>query len=204
MSLAAYLGVALAHLLAAISPGPSFVLSVRVAAGEGFRPAAGLALGFGAGAALWAFAALAGLALLFEVVPPLFLALKVGGGLFLLWLGIGMWRRAAEPLPAPGPAAPPRGAGSAVRLGLATQLANPKPAIFFGAVFVGLVPATAEPGARALVLLNILWVETLWYVLVAGLFSTTRARRAYGRAKRWLDRAMGAILGALGIRVALG
>ena len=204
MSIVAIIGVALAHLLAAISPGPAFVLSVRTAVGEGFRPAAGLAFGFGIGAAIWAFAALAGLALLFEIVPPLFVALKIGGGLFLLWLAWNMWRHAEAPMPQVAADAPPRGTLSAIRLGVVAQLANPKPAIFFGAVFVGLIPPDAGWGAKVLVLFNILWVETLWYLITARAFSLPRPRAAYARAKAWLDRGMGTILGALGLKVALG
>ncbi|EKE44178.1 Putative threonine efflux protein, RhtB family protein [Oceaniovalibus guishaninsula JLT2003] len=203
MTLAAFIGVALVHLLAAISPGPSFVLAVRTAATEGFRPAAGLALGFGIGAALWAFAALAGLSLLFQVVPPLFFVVKLAGGLFLIWLAIGMWRHAADPMPVVDPGRAPRRLSSAVRLGLAAMLANPKPAIFFGAVFVGLVPAAADLSDKAIVLFNILWVETLWYVLVARIFALPRAQAAYGRMKKWADRSFGTILGVLGVEVAL-
>ena len=203
MTLAAFFGVAIAHLLAAISPGPSFVLQIRTAVNEGFRPAAGLAFGFGIGAMLWAAAALLGLALLFQIVPPLFVALKIGGGLFLVWLGVQMWRHAAEPMPTALPDQPPRGLASAIRLGTWAQLANPKPAIFFGAVFVGLVPVTASLGDKAIVLLNILWVETAWYLITAWLFSLPGPRAGYARAKVWLDRGMGTILGALGVRVAL-
>ena len=203
MTLAAFFGVAIAHLLAAISPGPSFVLQIRTAATEGFRPAAGLALGFGLGAMIWAAAALLGLALLFQIVPPLFVALKIGGGLFLLWLGVQMWRHASEPLPTALPDQPPRGMASAIRLGLVTQLANPKPAIFFGAVFVGLVPVAASLADKGLVLFNILWVETAWYLLTARVFSLPAPRAGYAPAKAWLDRGMGTILGALGARVAL-
>lgn len=202
MTLAAIVGVAFAHLLAAISPGPAFVLSVRTAASEGFRSAAALALGFGLGATVWAGAALAGLALLFEIVPPLFQVLKIGGGLFLVWIAVGMWRHAHDPMPDAG-AAPPRGTLSAVWLGFAAQIANPKPAVFFGAVFVGLIPPTAGLGDRAVVLFNILWIETMWYMLTARLFSLPRPRDAYAAAKHWLDRAMGGILGALGAKVAL-
>ncbi len=203
MSLTAFIGVALAHLLAAISPGPSFVLAVRTAASEGLRPALGLAAGFGAGAAIWAFAALAGLALLFEIVPPLFLVLKIGGGLFLVWIALRTWRHASEPMSAGPEAAAPRRLASALQLGLTTQLANPKPAIFFGAVFVGLVPATADATDKAIVLANIFWMETAWYMVVARLFSLDRARRAYGRSKLWLDRLMGGILAALGLKIAI-
>ena len=203
MTLAAFLTVAAVHLLAAISPGPSFVLSVKTAAAEGLRPAVGLAVGFGIGAGLWATAALTGLALVFEVEPMLFTAMKLLGAAFLVWLAVSMWRHAPNPVPAGDAAAPPRGLRSAVRLGTLAMLANPKPAIFFGAVFVGLVPATAGWGDKAAVLLNIVCVEAAWYALVARFFSLPRARAAYGRAKTWLDRCMGVALGALGLRLAL-
>jgi threonine/homoserine/homoserine lactone efflux protein len=202
MTLVAFATVAFVHLLTAISPGPSFVLSVRTAAGEGFLPALGLALGFGLGAALWAAAALAGLSVLFEAAPLLFAVLKIGGALFLIWLAVAMWRHAPEPMPAPGDVAP-RGLASAVRLGVLTMFANPKPAIFFGAVFLGFVPGDATATAKAVVVFNILWVEAAWYVLVARLFSLPRPRAAYARWKTVLDRSLGVALGALGLRLAL-
>jgi threonine/homoserine/homoserine lactone efflux protein len=199
---AAFATVAFVHLLAAISPGPSFVLSVRMAAAGGFRQAAALALGFGLGAALWAAAALAGLSVLFEAAPLVFTALKIGGALFLVWLALRMWRHARDPMPS-AEAATPRGTVSAVRLGVLTMFANPKPAIFFGAVFLGFVPGDASPAAKAVVVFNILWVEAAWYLLVARLFSLPRPRAAYARWKPVLDRTLGVALGALGLRLAL-
>ncbi|WGH78762.1 LysE family transporter [Jannaschia ovalis] len=202
MSALAFVTLALAHLLAAISPGPSFVLSVKTAAAEGYRPALGLALGFGLAATIWAGAALLGLSLLFEIAPLLFTALKFLGAAFLVWLAVRMWRHAPDPIPA-AEAGPPRGMRSAIRLGTLAMLANPKPAIFFGAIFVGLVPATSTPAEKALVLFNIFWVEAAWYILVARLFSLPRARAAYGRFKTALDRSLGVALGALGVRLVL-
>ena len=202
MTAAAFLGVALVHLMAAISPGPSFVLSIRTAAAEGFRVAAALALGFGIGASIWAAAALLGLALVFEVAPMLLTGLKVAGGLFLVWIAVQMFRHAREPMPVVEPGAAPRGTLAAVRLGTLAMLANPKPAIFFGAVFVGLIPQTASTADKLVVLANILWVETLWYVIVARAFSLPRARAAYARWKAALDRAFGTALAGLGAAVA--
>ncbi len=201
MSVWAFLFVATAHLAAAISPGPSFVVSVRIAAAEGFRAAAGLAAGFGLGAVIWAGAALTGLAVLFELAPWLFAALKVAGGVFLIWIALRTWRHAADPMPDP-EATIPQGFGSAIRLGLLTQLANPKPAVFFGAVFVGLVPADASRASLLLLLAVIFVDETLWYVLVARVFSLRRARAAYVRAKAWVDRAFGALIAAFGVKIA--
>ena len=201
MSVAAFASIALIHLLAAISPGPSFVVSVRTAASHGFRAATGLAVGFGIGAVVWAGAALLGLAVLFEIAPWLLSALKVVGGLFLVWIAVATWRHAREPMPEPD-AAIPQSTASAVRLGLATMLANPKPAVFFGAVFVGLVPTDATAPALALLLAVIFVDETLWYVLVGRVFSLGRARAAYGRAKAWVDRAFGSLIAAFGVKIA--
>ncbi|MCF6443585.1 LysE family translocator [Nereida sp. MMG025] len=203
MTLAAFIGVAFVHLLAAISPGPSFVLSVRTAASEGFVPATGLAIGFGLGACVWAFAAIAGLALVFEVLPTVFTAAKLIGGLFLIYLAYMMWRHAPDPMPQITQGAAPRSLWSAIRLGTVAMLANPKPAIFFGAVFVGFIPLGATVADKAIVLFNIFWVETAWYIVVAWAFSQPRARAAYGRFKLWLDRSFGGILAILGAKIAL-
>jgi len=199
MTAAAFLTIVALHLLAAISPGPSFVVAVRTAAAEGFRVAAALALGFGIGAVVWALAALLGLAVLFAVVPALFTAMKVAGAVFLMWLAWQSIRHARDPLPEAVATAVPRSWLAAVRLGLVTQLANPKPAVFFGAVFVGLVPPGTPVVWLALVLAVILVNETLWYVLVARLFSAGRARAAYGRFKVWIDRTFGGVLAAMGV-----
>ena len=203
MTLAAFASVVLIHLAAAISPGPSFVVALRVAAAEGFRVAAALALGFGFGALLWAGAAMAGLALVFQLMPPLFIALKVIGAAFLLFLAVQMWRHARDPMARPDTDAAPRSAGAAVRFGFLTFASNPKPAVFFGAVFVNLVPAGTPLPWQAAILLAVFVNETLWYLFVARVFSLPRPRAAYARAKAWIDRGFGTLLALLGLKIAL-
>ena len=67
MSLAGFLAVALLSLMAAISPGPAVLMAARTGVTEGMRAGAFLAAGIGAGAVVWASAALFGLALVFQV-----------------------------------------------------------------------------------------------------------------------------------------
>ncbi len=205
MTIAAILGIALIHLAAAISPGPSFVVSVRTSVSEGMRTATGLAIGFGLGACIWAMAAILGLAVLFEVAPTLFTAFKIIGGAGLLYIAWRTWRHAREPLPAStdGTLVVPRTLTSAVRLGLATQMANPKPAMFFGAVFAGLVPPDASWAIIALLMAIIFVQETLWYVCVARVFSLPKSRATYGRFKALIDRTFGGLIAALGLKIAL-
>ncbi|MEY1555665.1 LysE family translocator [Yoonia sp. R2331] len=202
MTLAAFLSVVLIHLAAAISPGPSFVVALRVAAAEGFRVAAALALGFGLGAILWATAAMAGIALLFELVPALFAAMKLVGAAFLIFIAVMMWRHANAPMAEPDSAASPRSAWGAVRFGFLTFATNPKPAIFFGAVFVGLVPAEASLAWKAAIIAAVFANETLWSLAVARVFSLPQARAAYVRAKTWIDRSFGTLIALFGLKIA--
>lgn len=195
--------ILLIHLAAAISPGPSFVMSLRIAASQGLRAACGLAVGFGLGAALWALAALAGLALIFKLVPALFIALKLVGAAFLIWIAWQMWRHAPTPLASHSNPDTRMGFARALRLGFATFATNPKPAVFFGAVFVGMVPQGTSLPWQAAILAGIFINETLWYMLVARVFSGARARTTYMRLKTGINRAFGALIAAFGLKIAL-
>ena len=202
MSLAAILALWLVHLAAVASPGPAFAVGLRLAASDGARVALVFALGVGLGGAAWALAALTGLSLLFQAAPWAMVALKVAGGLFLIWIGIQGWRHARAPLPAPVAGAVPRTAASALRLALLTQAANPKTALFFGAVFAALVPADAPLPLLAGLLVLVFLTEAAVFAVIGLTFSRPPVRRAYARAKTVIDRLFGAAMVALGLRLA--
>lgn len=204
MTFALFLTIIGIHLAAAISPGPAFVVSVRIAVSDGFNNAAALAVGFGLGAAVWAAAAMTGIALLFELVPALFTGLKLVGAVFLLFLAFMMWRHARDPMELDSiEPTKQRTALGAARLGFLTFLSNPKSAVFFGAIFIGLVPPETALLWQAAIVAVIFTNETLWYVVVARVFSTARARTIYARAKAWIDRLFGTVLALLGAKIAL-
>jgi threonine/homoserine/homoserine lactone efflux protein len=54
---------------------------------------------------------------------------------------------------------------------------------------------------KFLIVVNHLFVEWIVYTLFALLLATPGARAAYLGAKPWLDRACGALLGALGLKL---
>ena len=187
---------------AAISPGPAVIMSARTGLTEGMRTGFMLALGIGAGAVVWASAAMFGLNLVFTVAPALLWALKIGGAAYLLWMAWHLWRDATKPLAADDTRAVPRSGLSAFRLGLFTQLANPKPAVMFSAIFLGTVPQ-ATPLWVYLALLTVIFAaETLWNTLVARIFSLDRTRAKYISLKTVIDRSFGGMLALLGIKIA--
>ena len=97
----------------------------------------------------------------------------------------------------------PRSDLSAFRLGLFTQLANPKPAVLFSAIFVGTVPANTPLWVIGALLATVFLNETVWNIIVARIFSLDRTRAGYVGLKSIIDRAFGGLLALLGLKIAL-
>lgn len=202
MTLAALLTVAGLLTMGAVSPGPAVLMSARTGVTEGLRTGFFLAVGIGLGAVFWAALALSGLAAVFRIAPTLLWAFKIAGGIYLIWMAVQMWRHAADPLP-DSTGLPPRSALSAFRLGLFTQLSNPKPAIVLSAIFIGTVPPGTPLWLLICLLAFLFTVETLWNTIVARLFSLPATRRAYVGAKATMDRSFGGLLALLGAKIAV-
>jgi len=198
LSLLSILG---ALFLGAISPGPSFVFVVRTSVAQGRSAGLAAALGMGVGACLFGALAVLGLRTLMAEGGWLFTALKIAGGLYLVYLAWRIWQGAAEPLAVQNADAQTPRVGRAFWLGLGTQLSNPKIVAVFGAVFAALLPA--DPALWVMVALPplIFVQETFWYAVVAYAFSSNRPRALYLGAKLWIDRAAAALIGVLGLRL---
>ncbi|MCE5971987.1 LysE family translocator [Sinirhodobacter sp. WL0062] len=204
MTLAAFVAIYFVHLAAAISPGPAVLLAARTGLREGFARGSWLAVGIGLGACIWVCAALFGLAILFRVAPALLTALKFAGAAYLIYLAYKMWRHAPEPMDdRMAEVVSSRSNLGLVWQGIATQLANPKPAVFFGTIFLTFVPPDAPIWAYALILLIIFVNDAGWNVIVARIFSLERTRRGYLNLKTTIDRIFGGLLAALGLKLAL-
>ena len=202
MTPAAFLAFAGLVVFAAVSPGPAVLMSARTGLTEGFRTGLMLAMGIGAGAVVWASAAMFGLNLLFAAAPALLWALKLGGAAYLIWMAIHLWRDAKAPLVTEDTRPVPRSALSAFRLGLLTQLANPKPAVMFSAIFLGTVPPGTPLWVYLALLAMIFTAETVWNIIVARIFSLDRTRARYISLKTVIDRSFGGLLALLGVKIA--
>lgn len=194
--------IAFAHLLAAMSPGPSFILVVRKAVAVSRADAVASAVGMGAGATFYAAAALLGLKTLLDQLPNLFLAFRIAGALFLLWIAFMIFAHARAPLPSvEGEAATGRGLVRSFLFALWTQLSNPKCILFFASIFIALLPAQIPVWVTLAILAIVFVQETAWYTLVAVGFSMPRPRAVYARWKVTLERIAASLIGAIGVKL---
>jgi threonine/homoserine/homoserine lactone efflux protein len=187
-----------------LTPGATTAMvvrsSLRGGVPAGVRTMAGNELGVFA----WALLSVLGISALVAASAVAFTVLKALGAGVLVWLGVQSLRRSRSPDDTGAPALPGVLRPRAFRDGLVTALANPKLAVFFVALF----PQFLHRGAPVLpttLLMAALIVacDALWYTALSA--AVTRARRAVGGARlfRRAEQASGAILIALGVRVAL-
>jgi RhtB (resistance to homoserine/threonine) family protein len=191
--------------LVTITPGAATAMIVRNSLRGGGRAGAMTIVGNSIGVIAWALLSVLGVSALVAASEAAFVALKVTGAAVLVWLGIGSLRRARAGVPLEEPARDAsKDARRALRDGLVTSLANPKLAVFFVALFPQFVEARADvlPAALLMACL-IVTFDVLWYGTLA--FAVSRAKRAFVRSRvaRAIEGVTGAVLVALGARVAL-
>lgn len=190
--------------IGAMSPGPSFVVVVRASAALSRRDGIASALGMGVGGLVFAGLALAGLQTLLAEVSWLYLVLKIAGGAYLCYLGYRLWRGARMPLAATDGAPPANGGWrKSFAVAFATQISNPKTAIWYASVFAAFLPNPIPTWMFWTLLPLIFALEAGWYAIVALAFSASRPRAIYLGAKLWIDRVAGGVVGALGGKLIL-
>lgn len=202
MSIIAVAGILLAVLLGAMSPGPSFLVVARISISESRRNGIAAAAGMGVGAVTFAILALLGLKTLFTIIPWLYITMKILGGIYLVYIGISMWRGAKEPISVETEGSVEHNTWQSVFItALFTQLSNPKTAVFYSSIFAALLPQTVPLTVEIVLPLLVLLVEIGWYCVVALLLSSAAPRSAYIRSKVWIDRVAGGVMGLLGIKL---
>ena len=201
--LLAFLGVSV---LVIATPGQDTALTIKNTLAGGRRAGVLTALGVSTGQAVWTLAASAGVAALLVASEPAFLALKLAGAAYLVFLGAQALLAACR-----GPSVPEAQGGAPARLapatgyrqGVVSNLGNPKMAVFFTSLLPQFAPAGGGSFAVMLVLGLVFCAMTfLW--LAAYSAAVDRAGHVLRRrgVRRALDAITGTVLVALGLRLA--
>ena len=191
----AFLGVSIVVI---VTPGQDTALTIRNTLLGGRRNGLLTAFGVSAGQATWALATNAGIAAVLQKSEPAFVAVKLAGAAYLVFLGVqtlvpALRSRGATPKEAP--------RGRPLRQGFVSNLGNPKMAIFF----TSLLPQfTRGPSFAALLILGLIFSAMTLAWLSAYAFVVAKAgdflRRS--RVRRAIDALTGIVLVGLGLRLA--
>lgn len=193
--LADLLSIAAAFVVVAVSPGPANIALAAVAMSSGRKNALLFGAGLGVGLAFWGVVAATGLGALLQGSAYLLGALKLFGGLYLLWLAYKSARTVAKPEnTAPEPAA----TGRWFRRGLVLNLSNPKAVVaWMAALSMGL--GSGDGGAQVMVAtfmcIALGFANYAGYALV---FSLTGVMAGYRRGRRWIDGSVAALFAMAG------
>lgn len=191
-------------LLVAYFPGPALLYTAAQTIAHGRRAGFMAMLGIHLGCYVHVAAAAFGLSAVFKHVPELYVAVKLAGALYLVWLGIGMIR--AKLAQADGPVVPPKTVKRALTDSFIVEILNPKVALFF----IALLPQFVDPSASLPVWVQFLilgtivnfafssadFVTVLGASAVIGRMKQTKAGFAFGR---WLG---GSLMIGLGVKLA--
>ena len=194
----------------AFMPGPALLYTAAQTIARGRRAGFLAALGIHTGCYVHVIAAALGLSALFKAVPFLYAMVKIAGALYLIWLGIRMFRSQGLDAPADGAGSvslkPAKSGWAAFRESFLVELLNPKVALFF----LAFLPQFTDPGAglpiwgQLLVLgiiVNCMFssADILTILLADRVMRAMKGSKAAGQA---LSRIGGSVLMMLGLNMA--
>lgn len=197
--MAAFLAVALAVI---VTPGQDTALTIRNTVSGGRRGGIFTAVGVSSGQLLWTIATAVGVSALLVASQPAFVALKLLGSAYLVYLGA---HALAGAVGRRGPAAALAGASGALpasaafRQGLVSNLGNPKSLAFF----TSLLPQFGR-SFSSLLLLGLVFcaITSGWLTAYAVVVARVGDVLRRANVRRAIDGATGAVLVALGLRLA--
>ncbi len=203
ISLSTFAFFVLGSLALIASPGPDFLYVLSRGMAQGRRAGVLSAVGISLGLLFHTALATLGLTALLQTSAVAFAVVKTIGALYLLWLGVKMWR--SRELVGDVAVAPIE-YSKVVRQGVLTNVFNPKVAL----TFLAFLPQFVQPkhGSSSfqvavfgvtLVLLALIWFSFVGYF--AGSVGSWIRRRP--RFSLWVQKQTASVLIALGVRLAL-
>jgi threonine/homoserine/homoserine lactone efflux protein len=191
-------------ILAAMSPGPDFVIVLRSVLKAGRRSGMACAAGIASGVLVWAVVTSLGVASLLAASAVAFTVVKLVGAAYLVFLGVrallAARRGGYEQAPDTGGENAQRGAFTA---GLVTNLLNPKVAVFFLALWPQFLPHDASVLDTAVLAGVAATATLLWFATLANVASVLRRFLTAARVRRAIDAVMGTLLVGIGVRIAV-
>lgn len=209
-----FLTVVVVHFLAVASPGPDFIIvtknSLSMGRKSGIYTAIGVALGIGVHVTY----CMLGIGLIISQSILVFSIIKYIGAAYLIWIGIkglrsrkknidNFEKEVDKEISVSKTETNKKSAFSQIRTGLFVNVLNPKATIFFLALFTQVIDPKTPTFIQGLYGLETILATFVWFSIVAVAFSNNKMKQKITRVEHWINRFSGAVLIALGIKVAL-
>jgi RhtB (resistance to homoserine/threonine) family protein len=193
-----------AGVLLNLTPGPDTVYILGRSIAQGREAGVAAALGICIGSIFHTCAAALGLSAILATSSVAFVAIKLLGGAYLIFLGIKLLLDRRRELSLPSNFRQ-RTSAAAFRQGVLTNVLNPKVALFFLAFLPQFIDPATTNKILAFVTLGLTFVTTgtIWCLTLAWFASSFSDRlRASETVGQWVNRAIGALFIFLGARLA--
>lgn len=189
-------------MIALISPGPDFAITVRNSLIYSRKTALLTALGISLGILIHVSYTILGLGLVIKNQTWLFLLIKYLGASYLIYIGYkGLKARTTKLALENKSHIEDISSLSAIRSGFLTCILNPKAMLFFISLF-SVVVAPNTPLFIMLICGVIIFVETLiWFSFVAVCLSGTHTRKKFNAVAHLIERITGGVLILLGLKL---
>ena len=193
MDITAISAAAVMFILGATSPGPSLAVVLRNTMIGGRSRGLACAVGHGIGFGFYAVSVVFGLVVIMENNPDVFTLMQIIGGLFLLYLGIGMIRSEATVI------VQSEGKREGFFEGFFIAFLNPKIAVFMLAVLSSVLDPSMSNDTKWIIAGLGMTIDTVWYVIVALLLSKSTILTKIEQNQRSLNVATGVLMIGLAI-----
>jgi len=190
-----------AFTLGLMSPGPNIMAVIGTSMGVGRPQGIALALGVGVGSFVWVSLAVLGFTAVISQYAVVMFALKILGGLYLLWLGYKALRSAASEKSIATSQISLKSNAAYFRRGLTVQMTNPKAALANVAIVSIGVHINAPFWVGASIIVGGTILSLAGHLIYAVSFSTRPMVVLYTKARRYIEAALGAFFCFMGFRL---
>ncbi len=200
-----FLTIAVIHFLALISPGPDFVMVTKNSLSYSRKTGIVTSLGIAFGLGVHSLYCLLGIGLLISQSILLFNIIKYIGAAYLLFIG---WKAlmskskkstTVETLQTQSDIT----FFQALSQGFLCNVLNPKATLFMFALFTQIIDVTTPTVIQSMYAIYMSMATFVWFSFLASVFSIPNIKRFFSKAQTTIERVMGVVLIALGLKVAL-
>ncbi|OPA77890.1 LysE family transporter [Campylobacter pinnipediorum] len=183
-----FITLIIVHFMALLMPGPDFFIVTRTALAHGYKQSLFVSLGVGTGAILWSILSLVGLKTIFDIYPFFQILIMICGAFYLFFISFSILKSMMVKIDFIS-----QNLSNHYSLfyfykkGFFTNITNPKVILYFSSIFSSFMDNFKSSTSLIIVFLIISFETTLFFIVLARLFSKHSFRDMFFRKHKIID-----------------